>query len=120
MVKVLIVDDDSSIQFIFKKILLLYGFEIVGIADNGEEAVNLFKSLSDKPDVILMDYRMPVKNGIEATKEILQINNHTKIIFTSADNSIKKEALSIGAMGFQEKPFKIKELIGKIQKLIET
>ncbi|MFW9988849.1 MAG: response regulator, partial [Candidatus Odinarchaeota archaeon] len=58
----------------------------------------------------------PKKNGIEATKEILSINNHTKIIFTSADRSIEKEALSIGAISFKEKPFSIEKLENNILK----
>ncbi len=56
----------------------------------------MFKSFLKKPDIILMDHRMPKKNGIEASKEILKINGKTKIIFLSADSSIKEEVLSIG------------------------
>ncbi len=58
---------------------------------------------------------MPIKNGIEATKEILNSNNHSKIIFASADNLVKEIALSIGAFQFIEKPFKIHELVEKIK-----
>ncbi|MFW9896658.1 MAG: response regulator [Candidatus Thorarchaeota archaeon] len=119
MVSILIVDDEPSIQFTFEKIFLFFGFEIAGIANNGEEAINLFKSLLNKPDIILMDHRMPIKNGLEATKEILQINSDTKIVLTSADSSIKDTALSLGAVGFQNKPFKIKNLIETLQKVIE-
>ncbi|MFW9881347.1 MAG: response regulator [Candidatus Thorarchaeota archaeon] len=118
MVSILIVDDEPSIQFTFKQILLAYGYKIAGIANNGEEAVNLFKSLLKKPDIILMDYRMPIKNGLEATKEILQMDNNINIIFTSADCSIKDAVLSLGAVGFQEKPFKIEKLIEIIQKTL--
>ena len=62
---------------------------------------------------------MPIKNGIEATKEILQLDGSTKIIFTSADNSVKEEALSIGAFCFVDKPFDIKILINSIKKASE-
>jgi two-component system chemotaxis response regulator CheY len=91
------------------------GFEVIAEAKNGEEAVNLYNSFSKKPDIILMDHRMPIKNGIEATKQILKMNTKTKIIFTSADNSIKKEALSIGAKSFLDKPFGIAQLIDTIK-----
>lgn len=79
----------------------------------------MFKSFSEKPKIILMDYRMPIKNGIEASKEILQMNGNTKIIFTSADKSIKDEALSIGAFCFKDKPFTVEELIIDIKRALE-
>jgi len=80
----------------------------------------MFKSFITKPDVILMDFRMPFKNGLEVTKEILKIDNNSKIIFTSADNSIKNLALSIGVISFKEKPFKHEKLIKNINKIIEN
>jgi len=93
------------------------GYRVIGEAKNGKEAVSLFNSFPKKPDIVLMDYRMPIKNGIEATKQILKINNKSKIIFTSADNSIKREALSIGARSFLDKPYSITNLITEIKKV---
>lgn len=93
------------------------GFDVIGEAKNGEEAVSLYITFPKKPDIILMDHRMPIKNGIEATKQILNINKKSIIIFTSADNSIKQEALSIGAKSFLDKPFSITELIDIIKKV---
>ena len=116
MEKIFVVEDEPSIQLLYKKILTLKGFELAGIANDGEEAVSMFKSFSKKPEIILMDHRMPTKNGIEASKEILQINGDTKIIFLSADDSIKEEALSIGAFSFRDKPFTIKQLIDDINR----
>ena len=63
-----------------------------------------------------MDHRMPIKNGIETLREILQIDNHSKIIFMSADNSVKEEALSLGAISFKDKPFTAKRLVDNINK----
>ncbi len=103
-----------------KELLTLKGFEIVGVANNGEKAVSMFKSFSEKPKVILMDYRMPIKNGLEATKEILQIDNNAKIIFTSADESVKEEALALGAFSFKNKPFDIEYLISNIEKALAS
>jgi len=79
------------------------------------EAVCKYKSFSKKPDIILMDHRMPIKNGIETFKEILKINNNAKIIFVSADNSIKNDVLSLGATDFLCKPFNIEKLIQSIK-----
>jgi DNA-binding NtrC family response regulator len=63
-----------------------------------------------------MDHRMPLKNGLEATKEITKLDNRTRVIFASADNSIKQLALQAGAISFQAKPFKMTDLINEIKR----
>ena len=117
MIKVLIVEDDLSLQTLYEMMLTTFGFEVVGKANNGRDAVELFLAMPLKPDVILMDHRMPLKNGIEASIEILKTKGHTKIIFTSADKSIANKALSIGVNSFIEKPFAITTLHKEIERV---
>jgi two-component system chemotaxis response regulator CheY len=117
LVSIFVVDDEPQIQVLYKKSLSILGFEVIGIASDGEEAVNMFKSFSAEPDIILMDHRMPKKSGIEAMREILQVSNHSKIIFASADDMIKEEALAAGAVGFKMKPFTIDSLKSDIDKI---
>jgi two-component system chemotaxis response regulator CheY len=118
MVSIFIVEDDPSLRLMYKKMLKISGFDIINSATNGEEAVAMYKSFSVKPDIILMDHRMPIKNGIEATKEILQIDKSSKIIFTSADQSIKESALALGAIDFKEKPFTMNDLIESLRRVL--
>ena len=96
------------------------GFKVVGTAENGEKAIQIYNKLPNKPDLILMDHRMPVKNGIEATKEILLINGKSKIIFLSADTSVKKLALDSGAVGFLAKPFSFETLVNEIKFILSN
>lgn len=117
---VLIVDDEPSLQFFYEQVLIMNGFEVVGIANNGIEAVSMFKSFSNKPKVILMDQRMPEMSGIEASRIILQIDNRVKVIFISADASIKEEAISIGVFLFIDKIFTIDELVDAINNAIRS
>ncbi len=117
MTIILIVEDDLAISHLYAQILETMGLQTISV-NNGKEAVDLYISLSDKPDIILMDHRMPIKNGIEASKEILEIDNQSKIIFLSADSSIENDVLSIGAKKFIKKPFSIKELIKSIKKIL--
>ncbi|MHA1149691.1 MAG: response regulator [Promethearchaeota archaeon] len=119
MVKVLIVEDDFTLQNLYKMILNSMGFELLGIAKNGQEAIDFFKNPRISPDIIIMDHRMPIKNGIEASKEILSLNNEVYIIFASADLSVKPEALAIGVKSFLEKPFGMRELKAEIDKILE-
>jgi two-component system chemotaxis response regulator CheY len=117
--KVFVVDDEPSIRFFFKKVLKINGFDLIGSATNGQQAVNMFKTFKEKPDVILMDHRMPIKNGLNTSKEILQIDPNIKIIIISADKTIKEEAFSIGVVDFLDKPFTINMLISSIKKCLK-
>ena len=118
--KVFIVDDEPSLQFFYEQVLTIGGFEAAGIARNGKEAVSKFREFSNKPKVILMDQRMPEMSGIEASKLILQIDSRVKIIFISADASVKEEAISIGAFSFIDKIVTVSKMIGAINKALES
>jgi two-component system chemotaxis response regulator CheY len=115
MLKIFIVDDDQSLQRLYSLILKESGFEILESAINGKDAIEKYKNLKEKPDIILMDHRMPIKNGLETMTEILKINKNEKIIFASADTSVKEIARSAGACAFLNKPFKIQEFLNIIQ-----
>jgi len=118
MATIFLIDDDLSIVTLFEKFLTILGHEIVAKAYNGEEAVKLFHQFRNSPDLILMDHRMPIKDGLTAAKEILRANSRSKIIFFSADYSIKEKALELGAKYFLEKPFQLNKLSNVINKII--
>lgn len=120
MVSVLIVEDDCHVQDLLVRILLIRGFKVVGTAFNGLEAVDVFKNMILKPDIILMDYRMPIMNGIEATREIMEIDPLARILFLSADSSIMDDAIEAGAIDFLVKPISCAEIITFIEKHTST
>jgi CheY-like chemotaxis protein len=114
---IMIVDDDVAIQELCKLVLEDNGYE-VKTALNGEEALNLYKELMNdkrKPDIVIMDYRMPVMNGIEATKAILSLDSKARIIFVSADATIFEEVATLGVMKMKLKPIDIRRLISNIK-----
>ncbi len=96
------------------------GFQVLGIANNGEEAIRMFNFFTKKPDIIILDHRMPIKNGIDALKEILQIDHNSKVIFASADKTIKEEVYANGAMGFLDKPFTHQKLINTLNECLNS
>lgn len=114
--KIFIVDDDEDIVQLFEQFLQLEGHEIVAKAFNGDEAIEIYKSLKNAPDIILMDHRMPSKDGVEVTEEILSINPNNKIIFVSADYTVRDKALEVGAIDFLEKPIDFNTLFRIIKK----
>jgi len=117
MTKILVVEDDVALSRLYKLILETEGFQTIQ-AMNGKEAVDVFKSQLHNPDIVLMDHRMPIKNGIEATKEILEIDKKTKIIFLSADSTVESDAISLGVKKFVKKPFLTKQLIREITNVL--
>jgi two-component system, chemotaxis family, chemotaxis protein CheY len=112
---VFIVDDEEFIHQLYKDILEFNGYKVVGDAYDGSQAVELFRNMAEKPAVIIMDHRMPKKDGIETTLEIKKVDPNVSIIFASADSTVREKALSVGADYFLIKPFKIQELIAAIR-----
>lgn len=94
------------------------GFEVFASVKNGQEAVDVYENSSEKPDIILMDHRMPVKDGLSASKEILAQNPEAKIIFITADASVRSCALSIGVSRFLDKIITARIIIDEINSLI--
>ena len=116
----MIVDDDADIVNLFVQFLKFKGHQIVDKAFNGEEALEIYENSQNKPDIVIMDHRMPLKSGIETTKEILIKNPNCKIIFVSADYTVRDQALKAGAIGFLEKPIDFNTLFRMIEKCEST
>jgi len=104
---------------LYKLLLARMGDYSVEFFINGKEVVENYRNHSEKPKVIIMDHRMPVMNGIDAMIEIFKIDKTTKIIFASADTSMKELSISKGATAFLSKPFKIEELMDLIKKTVK-
>lgn len=99
--RILIVDDDTLVREGLKMILETEAdFTVAGTAPNGQEAVRLCRELS--PDVVLMDIRMPVMDGVEATRLIKQQNEKVKILLltTFKDSEYIRSAINYGAEGY--------------------
>lgn len=118
MTRVLIVDDAAFMRMMIKDILQKNGFEVVGEASNGIEAVNLYKK--EKPDVVTMDITMPDMDGIEAVKEIKAFDSEAKIIMCSAmgQQSMVMDAIKSGAKDFIVKPFQSDRVLEAIRKVV--
>jgi len=81
-IRMLIVDDATFMRMMIKNIVSKNGYEVVGEAENGSEAVKLYSEL--KPDLVTMDITMPEMDGIESVKAIKQMDPAAKIIMCSA------------------------------------
>lgn len=115
--RVLIVDDAIFMRMKLKDILEKNGFEVVGEAQNGLEAVEKYKS--EKPDVVTMDITMPEMDGVTALKEIKKIDGNAKVIMCSAmgQQSMVMDAIKSGALDFIVKPFDTDRVVKALQKI---
>ena len=107
MLSVMIVDDEEMLHQLYGKLLELKGCRVVASAYNGEEAVNVFRDLEQKPDLVLMDHRMPLKNGLEAMREIVGMDGSAQVVFLTADASVADQAMAAGAADVLLKPFRM-------------
>lgn len=116
--KVLIVDDAAFMRMMIKDILSKNGFNVVGEAANGEEAVTKYKELD--PDIVTMDITMPEKDGIAALKDIKKVNPAAKVIMCSAmgQQAMVIDAIQAGAKDFIVKPFQADRVIEAITKAL--
>lgn len=112
MKRVLVVDDAAFMRLSLKMLLERLGFEVVGEAENGLKAIQLYKQL--KPDIVTMDLTMPELGGIDAIKMIKSIDKDARIIVISSmgHEILVREAIVAGAISFIVKPFK-EEVVSK-------
>ncbi|MDH5507020.1 MAG: response regulator transcription factor [Anaerolineae bacterium] len=116
MLKILLVDDHEVVRLGLKALLSNYpSFEVVAEAGDANEAVS--KALDYKPDVIVMDIRLPGKNGIEATREIIEALPETKIIMLTsfAEDDLLFDAINAGAYGYVLKQIGSDDLVHALE-----
>lgn len=116
MIRVLLVDDQNLIRQGLKALLELEpDLQVVGEGENGQSAIALVETL--QPDIVLMDIRMPVMDGVAATREICQQFPATKVLVltTFDDDQYVAEALRYGAMGYLLKDTPSEELAAAIR-----
>jgi len=115
-VRVLIVDDALFMRSMIRDIFSREGFEVVGEAENGAEAVRLTRELN--PDLITMDIVMPVMDGITALRQIVQADGTANVVMVSAlgQESLIAEAIEAGARDFIVKPVEA----GRVLKVVQS
>ncbi len=118
--KVLIVDDSPIMRKLIRKTVNeLDGFEVVGEARDGNEAIELFKKFS--PDIVTLDIIMPVMGGFDAANKILEIAKDSKILLLTSikDSDTIDRAKEMGITHILQKPFSPSELINVLNEMIK-
>ncbi|MFC5472026.1 response regulator [Cohnella suwonensis] len=116
--RILIVDDAAFMRMMIRDILTKNGYEVVGEAQDGAQAIEKYKDL--QPDLITMDITMPEMDGITALKEIRKLDSNAKVIMCSAmgQQAMVIDAIQAGAKDFIVKPFQADRVIEAIKKTL--
>ena len=116
--KLLIVDDSNVMRRRIERCQQLDRLEVVGLAANGVEAIELFQRTD--PDVVTMDITMPCMDGIECVSRLVQLKPDVLILVVSAlaDKATAVEVMERGANGFLNKPFSDRQLNDALDELI--
>jgi DNA-binding NtrC family response regulator len=118
MESILIVDDDISLCSVLKEELAEVGYE-AEFVNSGDAAFNYL--LSNKVDLLLLDLKMPEKDGFDVLKELSQRHVNTKIIVLTAYADVKSaiDSAKMGASDFISKPYDFDELLITIRKVLQ-
>ncbi|HZT44249.1 MAG TPA: response regulator [Chthonomonadaceae bacterium] len=112
--RVVVVEDEGITQMQLRRILMRAGIILAGAAFNGQEGVAV--TLREHPDIVLMDIRMPMMNGLEATRRILEAAPMCVIMMTGfADLEYQEQAEQIGASGYIQKPLTADTLLPQME-----
>ena len=118
--RVLVADDHPVVGQGIRQVLRHSGeFDVVGVAGDGEEAVRMARELA--PDVVVMDVLMPVKNGIDACRDITELQPETRVLMLTASNSSEAviESVAAGATGYLVKDSGADRLVETLREVAE-
>ncbi len=115
---VLICDDAIFMRTMLADILQQAGYDVVGDAATGKEAVEKYKQL--RPDIVTMDIVMPDMGGIDAVRQITEFDPHARVLMCSAmgQQALVVEAIQAGAKDFVVKPFQPSRVLEAVQRVL--
>ena len=112
LARILVAEDETLIRMDLVEMLREAGYEVVGEATNGQEAIELAESL--RPDIAILDVKMPVLDGISAAEQIINIAP-VLMLTAYSQRDLVERARDAGAMAYVVKPFTINDLIPSIE-----
>jgi two-component system chemotaxis response regulator CheY len=101
--KILIAEDTDSVRYALRLVLEYLGHEVVGIATDGQDTLEKYKAI--QPELVLMDVRMPLMDGLTCTALLAKNDPAAKVVIVTGSRTTEREAREAGARGFVEKPF---------------
>ncbi len=119
MARILVADDASFMRMMIREIVEDDGYEVVGEASDGNEAIEKYRELH--PDIVTMDIVMPRRSGIDAVRGIMELDPSARVVMCSAlgQETLVSESLEAGACDFIVKPFKPDAVLATLRAVLE-
>lgn len=117
---VLLVDDESAVRELGTRILRKAGYTVLA-AENGRQALEIFRQERDAISLVILDLIMPQMSGVDCLREILAIDAGTRVLIASghAADAARQECLGLGARGFVGKPFRLRRLLDHVRNALD-
>ncbi|MBM4329559.1 MAG: response regulator, partial [Deltaproteobacteria bacterium] len=117
---ILLVDDEEPVRDLGKKILERAGYTVL-TATNGKEALEAYKKEGDNISLVILDLIMPEMGGKQCLEELLKFDPQAKVLIASgfAANGQAKETIEIGAVGFVDKPYRMKAMLQAVREVLD-
>jgi two-component system, cell cycle sensor histidine kinase and response regulator CckA len=118
---VLLVDDEDFVRDLARRILSRVGYKVLA-ACSGKASVELYRQERHQISLVILDLNMPEMDGKECLHELLTVDPQVKVLVASgfSAHTSAKEALAAGAKGFIAKPFRVKELLRQVRRIIDA
>ena len=118
---ILVVDDEADIRYFVRDILLEYGYRVL-LAEDGQQAIDLYRQQPDAIDLVILDMMMPRLGGKETFQRLQQINPEVKALLSTgySQNEMVQEVLTAGAEGFIQKPYRASELLQRLRLIFDS
>ncbi len=116
----LLVDDEEGIREVGKDLLTRFGYQVL-TAESGERAVDVYKTLSSRPDLVILDLSMPGMGGMKCLKILRELNPAVRVIISTGylDQSRLKDLPEAQDAAFVGKPYKINELLKTLRRVLD-
>lgn len=120
--RVLIVDDSKFVKKQLGKILESEGYEVIGTAAHGAEAVDKYKEMKESIDLVTMDITMPGMDGISAMEKIVQFDSSAKVVMVSAlgKQDLVKKSFMLGASNYIVKPLNRDKVVERLSYVLNN
>ncbi|MBU0515679.1 MAG: PAS domain S-box protein [Proteobacteria bacterium] len=117
---ILVVDDEEVIRSFAEEVLAELGYRVL-LAEDGREAVRVFRDHADEVDLVILDLVMPGMSGLEALKNILSLRPEAEVLLSSGFSGGQRvdEMLAAGAKGLLRKPYRMTDLAAKVRELLD-
>jgi two-component system cell cycle sensor histidine kinase/response regulator CckA len=119
--RVLVVDDEFQVRYLLKRLLEREGYSVL-LAEDGRQAVRLYRQHGDEIDLVLLDMSMPQMDGPETFERLRELDPQVRVLVSSghtADSQVQ-EILAAGVLGFLQKPYHISSILDQVRQALDA